>query len=142
MVEGQLDHFKDWIGTRIVLKGATTKLTPAAAQGIGMALHELATNAAKYGAFSNSEGRVQISWRVDDAEQPTFSMSWLEEGGPPVGAPSHSGFGQMVMGRMAQATVGGTVEMDYREGGLCWTLTAPARTTLDPGGIVRRSRTY
>ena len=106
-----------------------------------MALHELATNAVKYGALSNSFGRVQISWRVDNAEQPTFSMSWLEEGGPAAGAPSHRGFGQMVIGRMTESALGGTVEIGYPQSGLQWTLDAPAQTTLEPAEI-RRARAY
>ena len=57
-------------------------MTPAAAQGIGMALHELATNALKYGALSNDVGRVHISWQVANGLNPTFTMRWLEGGGP------------------------------------------------------------
>ena len=70
-----------------------------------MALHELATNAAKYGALSNSEGRVHITWQVAAAQDPTFTMQRLEEGGPTVAAPSHHGYGQIVIGSMAEAAV-------------------------------------
>ncbi len=135
LVEAQLAHFGDLFGTRVLLDGPHTHLTPAAAQGIGMALHELATNAAKYGALSNGEGQVRISWHVDVAKQPTFSMSWLEEGGPKVSPPRRKGFGQIVIGRMAEAAVNGTAEIDYRESGLFWKLSAPFADALGRGRV-------
>ena len=133
LVEGQLGHFKDLMGRRILLMGPPARLTPAAAQGIGMALHELATNASKYGALSNDVGRVHISWQVANAPAPTFTMRWLEEGGPKVTKPTSPGFGQMVIGRMAESAVRGTVEIDYRESGLSWKLIAPVAHTMERG---------
>ena len=64
LVEAQLNHFHDLIGTRVMLEGPPVRLAAASAQGIGMALHELATNAAKYGALSNGEGKVCIRWQL------------------------------------------------------------------------------
>ncbi len=133
LVEGQLAHFKDLIGKRILLMGPPARLTPAAAQGIGMALHELATNAIKYGALSNDVGRVHISWHVANASQLTFTMHWLEEGGPRVAPPTRPGFGQKVIGRMVESAVDGTVEIDYRESGLSWKLSAPVADTMEKG---------
>lgn len=130
LIEGQLAHFKDLIGTRVLLEGPPARLTPAAAQGIGMALHELATNAFKYGALSNSEGRVYISWHVA-AQDPSFTMQWLELGGPKVAAPTRKGFGQTVIGRMAEGSVDGTVEIGYRESGFSWKMSAPAAGALE-----------
>jgi two-component sensor histidine kinase len=131
LVEGQLAHFKDLMGQRVLLMGPPARLKPAAAQGIGMALHELATNASKYGALSNKVGRVHISWQVADVPAPTFTMRWLEEGGPKVETPTRRGFGQMVIGRMVESAVDGTVELDYRESGLSWKLSAPIADTLE-----------
>jgi PAS domain S-box-containing protein len=133
LVEAQLAHFKDLIGTRVLLDGLPARLTPAAAQGIGMALHELATNAGKYGALSNGEGRVHVSWQLAASNEPTFLMSWLEQGGPNVAAPTRKGFGQMVVGRMVEAAVDGTAEIDYRESGFSWRLSAPLAGTLQRG---------
>ncbi len=137
LVEAQLAHFKDLIGTRVLLVGPSVRLTPAAAQGIGMALHELATNASKYGALSNSEGRVRISWQVSAAQEPMLAMQWLEEGGPKVAAPSHTGYGQMVIGTMVEAAVDGTVEIEYRENGFSWKLNASVAKTLEKGRATR-----
>lgn len=133
LIEGQLSHFKDLIGQRVLLTGPSGRLQPAAAQGIGMALHELATNASKYGALSNDVGRVHINWQIGNASAPTFTISWLEEGGPEVVAPSSKGFGQMVIGRMVESAVGGDVVVDYRESGLSWSLSAPVADTMEKG---------
>ena len=130
-LEAQLAHLKDLIGTRVQLDGPPVRLTPAAAQGIGMALHELATNAAKDGSLSNSKGRVRISWQVTAAEKPMFSMSWSEDGGPSVASPTRKGFGQTVIGRMVEAAVDGTAEIDYRESGFSWKLDALVVNSLE-----------
>jgi PAS domain S-box-containing protein len=135
LIEVQLAHFEDLIGTRVFIDGPATRLTPAAGQSIGMALHELATNAAKYGALSNREGRVHISWQVTKAQKPIFLMSWLEDGGPKVTPPSHKGFGQMVIGQMVEAAVDGTVQSDYRESGLSWKLNASVADMLEGGRV-------
>jgi two-component sensor histidine kinase len=135
LVEAQLAHFEDLIGARVMLDGPPVRLTPAAAQGIGMALHELATNAGKYGALSNDDGRVHISWQFGTANEPVFLMSWLEEGGPTVALPMRKGFGQMVIGRMVEAAVDGTAEVDYRESGFSWRLSSPLAGTLQKGRL-------
>lgn len=142
LVAVQLAHFKDLLGKRVLIEGPPARLTPAAAQGVGMALHELSTNAGKYGALSNTAGRVHVSWRLSDANRPDFLISWLEEGGPKVAPPGHIGFGGMVLGRMAELAVGGMAEIDYRESGLSWKLSAPIESTLEPLGPARSLRSY
>ena len=130
LVEAQLAHFKDLIGTRVLIEGPSALLTAAAAQGIGMALHELTTNAVKYGALSNLEGQVRIAWKISAADKPAFSMSWLEDGGPKVMAPTRKGFGQIVIGRMAEAAVEGATKIIFRESGFSWNLSAPVENAL------------
>jgi PAS domain S-box-containing protein len=130
LVEAQLAHFKDLIGTRVLLDGQPARLTAQAAQGIGMALHELATNSAKYGALSNGAGRVSIAWRVSADIKPEFSLSWLEDGGPAVGVPTRKGFGQVVIGRMAEAAVQGVAAITFLERGVTWNLSAPVQNAL------------
>jgi two-component sensor histidine kinase len=130
LVVAQLAHFEDLIGARVLIEGPRVRLTTAAAQGIGMALHELATNAAKYGALSTPAGTVRIAWQITTAATPAFAMSWLEEGGPKVAVPTGKGFGQIVIGRMAQAAIDGIAEITFGESGLAWHLSAPVENAL------------
>ena len=125
LVRAQLSHFVDLIGSRIILDGPKLRLKAAGAQAIGLALHELATNAGKYGALSTDEGRVVVFW-VTAGD--TLRMSWTECKGPPVSAPKRRGFGTTVMGRMAEASLGGTVDLDFAPSGL----TCP-ESGLEPG---------
>jgi PAS domain S-box-containing protein len=129
LVHAQLAHFASLIGSRIAVHGPKLCLKAASAQAIGLALHELATNAGKYGALSTDTGRVDISWGTDGD---TFTMSWTEHEGPPVSAPKRRGFGTVVMEAMAERSVGGAVDLDYAPSGLTWRLTCPAANALEP----------
>ena len=131
LVRTQLHGFSAAIGTRILVDGPSVRLSPAAAQAIGMALHELATNATKYGALSNSDGRVHVSWQVSGAEDGLFSMSWIESGGPAVQPPTRKGFGQAVIVSMVQSAVSGEVLLEFNESGLSWKLRSPFADTLE-----------
>jgi PAS domain S-box-containing protein len=129
MTRIQLAHFADLIGPRITVNGPKLHLNAAAAQCIGLALHELATNAGKYGALSTDAGCVDIGWSsVDD----TFAMSWTERQGPPVSAPKRRGFGTKVLEEMAEHCVHGAVDLRYPPSGLTWRLTCPAANALEP----------
>ena len=135
LTRAQLSHFADLIGSRIAVDGPKLRLNPASAQAIGLALHELATNAEKYGALSTDTGRVDISWGT---EGDTFTMSWTERDGPPVSVPKRRGFGTIVMEAMAKRTVGGEVQLDYAPSGVVWNLTCPAENALEPWERLRR----
>jgi two-component sensor histidine kinase len=91
-----------------------------------MAMHELATNAAKYGALSNAEGQVAIRWRREE-EGPVgrFRLEWQESGGPPVIEPQRRGFGRKVLGRLTAGALEGEATLDYRSQGVVWTVVAP-----------------
>jgi PAS domain S-box-containing protein len=130
LVRAQLAHFADLVGSRIAMHGPKLRLNAAAAQAIGLTLHELATNAGKYGALSTDTGRVDIGWGT---EGDTFTMSWTERDGPPVSPPERRGFGSTVIASMAKATVGGEVQLDYAPSGLMWRLTCPAANGLESG---------
>ncbi len=128
LARAQLAHFGDLIGSRIVVDGPKLRLKPASAQAIGLALHELATNAGKYGALSTGKGRVHISWKKDGD---TLAMSWAERDGPLVSQPNRRGFGTIVMEAMAARSVDGAVKLDYAPSGLTWSLTCPAASALE-----------
>jgi two-component sensor histidine kinase len=133
LVRSQLAHFKDLIGTRIELKGSPVLISASAAQTIGMALHELATNAGKYGALSTGAGRVEVAWSLDCAEKGTksFTISWRETGGPSVTAPERSGFGSAIIGNLAEISLGAKVDLAFESGGLSWVLRCPAQEVLE-----------
>jgi PAS domain S-box-containing protein len=129
LVRAQLAPFADLIGSRIVVRGPELRLNAAAAQAIGLTLHELATNAGKYGALSTGRGRVDVCWGTDGD---ILSMSWTERDGPPAAPPERRGFGTTVITSMAKATVSGEVHLDYGPSGLVWQLTCPAGNGLEP----------
>ena len=119
LVRAQLAHFADLVGSRITVHGPKLRLNAAAAQAIGLALHELATNTGKYGALSTDKGHVDARWGTDGD---TLSMSWTERDGPPVSPPTRRGFGSTVITSMAKQTVDGEVQLDYAPAGLVWRL--------------------
>jgi PAS domain S-box-containing protein len=129
LVCAQLAHFADLIGSRIVVHGPKLRLKAASAQAIGLALHELATNAGKYGALSADTGRVDVCWGTDND---MLAVSWMEREGPPVSPPKQRGFGTIVMEAMTEYTVDGAVDLDYAPSGLTWRLTCPAASALEP----------
>ena len=137
LVHSQLAHFKALLGSRILVDGPPARLTAAAAQSIGMTLHELATNASKYGALSNAQGRVHITWSIEPVHEPALTMHWREVDGPDVYPPQRTGFGGVVIVRMIESALYGTVNLEYRKAGLIWELTAPVKHTLARTGHQR-----
>ena len=129
LAQAQLAHFADLIGRRIILHGPTLRFRAASAQAIGLALRELSTNAAKYGALSTDAGHVDIGWGTDGD---FFTMSWTERGGPPVSAPRRRGFGTTVMESMVERSLDGKVRLDYLPPGVTWHLTCAATNALEP----------
>ncbi len=124
----QLAPFADLIGARIAVHGPELHLNAVAAQAIGLALHELATNAGKYGALSTDTGQVDVGWQLHGEK---FSMSWMERSGPPVRPPERRGFGNTVIDSMVKRTFDGDVQLDYAPSGLQWHLTCPAVNALE-----------
>ncbi len=133
LIHTQLAHFSDLIGGRIALHGPLLFISASAAQTIGMALHELATNAGKYGALSNASGRVEVGWVLEGAEggEERFSICWRESGGPPVMKPTQTGFGSTVISRMAIMNLDANIELDFAVHGLIWRLQCASDNVLE-----------
>lgn len=127
LVKQQLAPFLDADSGRLVLDGPDVAVTPEAAQALGLALHELATNAAKYGSLSVPEGTVKVVWKFqdDDEGQRRLLVDWRERGGPAVQPPARYGFGHVVISRMAANSLDGKVTVDYASDGLGWTISFP-----------------
>ncbi|MGO9461170.1 MAG: PAS domain S-box protein [Rhodomicrobium sp.] len=135
LVNSQLGHFRDLLRGRIRLDGLPLRIAAPAAQSIGMALHELATNAGKYGALSNGAGQVAIAWRFenDGAGCGRFNLSWTESGGPPVVAPPRRGYGSIVIEAMPRLELDAEVALDYAPAGLRWRLECLAERVFEAG---------
>ena len=130
LIHSQLSHYQDLFGTRILLEGDDLTVRAEAAQNIGIAFHELSTNAAKYGALSNEDGQVAIAWSVTQDEPRTLRLRWQERGGPPVTAPTRKGFGHIVMARIAGRALSGESGLRFEPDGVVWSLDVPAATAL------------
>jgi two-component sensor histidine kinase len=120
----QLEPFAVDHPDRLEFSGPDLRVAPATAQSLGLVLHELATNAAKYGAWSKPEGRVKLDWSETTEG---LTIVWTEQDGPPAIPPTRSGFGTSLIEMMIEKSLGGTVERDYRATGLTVTLKLPAR---------------
>jgi len=140
LIRAQLAHFEDLFRKRILFDGAQLNLSPAAAQSISMAVHEMATNAIKYGALSGQTGHVEIAWEVEsgDADECRFTISWIERDGPPIIAPTRLGFGTKVIKDMIELGFDGEVKLDYEPSGLSWRLVCPVTKILETDGFGRR----
>ena len=121
---------------RVTAEGPDVPLLPDAAQALSMALHELATNAAKYGALSATEGHVSLSWTLDQARCELI-LTWRERGGPPLtGAPERRGFGSRVIEATLENQLGGTVERVWDQEGLVCVITIPIARAVAAGGAM------
>jgi PAS domain S-box-containing protein len=140
LLKEELTAYRGGVG-RIVLEGPSTALAPAAAQALSMALHELATNAAKYGALSVPAGRLSISWQAGTSEG-VLRLHWVEMGGPPIlHAPRRRGFGSRVVEATVRDQLGGKVEHRWEPTGFVGEIEVPLARALanagpDPAGAM------
>jgi len=111
---------------RIERDGPHVSLNPKASIALAMLLHELATNAAKFGALSLPEGKVEIAWSVDGLG--TLAFSWAERGGPPVSRPAHSGFGSRMIERVVTGELAGAYSASWEPSGFACTLSIPVQS--------------
>ena len=115
---------------RFTVEGPPLRIGPKCAVALSMAVHELATNAIKYGALSVEAGHVDITWSAEDGR---FRWHWRERGGPPAVKPARTGFGTRMIERALAMQLSGTVTIDYQPAGLVCTIDAPVEAMRDGG---------
>ena len=119
---------------RFRIDGPAIQLAPQTATAMALGLHELATNAAKYGALSRPDGRVELTWRLEgEGAARWLRLTWRERGGPPVTAPTTKGFGSRLIERGLAAELRAVVIADYALDGLVLTLVAPLSAMVSEG---------
>lgn len=131
ILRSELDAFDSGIGGRITLQGPEVALTSQIAVSLGMAIHELTTNAAKHGALSVYGGKVEVTWSVTiDATRRTLTFDWVESGGPPVKEPTREGFGSRLLDFVLPGQIQARTRIEYAPEGVrvhC-SLPLPAET--------------
>lgn len=126
---------------QVHISGPPLDLSPKQAVALAMAIHELATNAVKYGALSVPHGEVMVQWQVDvNAKPPQFHLEWIERGGPCVMPPSQAGFGTRLIEQVLGDEFGGEVRLSFEPHGVHCKLTTPLanlrlRTWSPPSGL-------
>ena len=131
LIKSHLEPFMEDDKTRVTLEGPDVIVDPKAAQNIGLALHELATNASKYGALSGATGRVAINWGA--TAEGTFALEWRECGGPRVKTPKRKGFGQTVLERLTSQALEGQAHLSFASEGVIWRIEIPISYVVDGG---------
>jgi PAS domain S-box-containing protein len=125
LVEEALQAYRADRPDVVQIEGGSVPLTPGQSLGLSLILHELATNAAKYGALARSEGRVRISWQVEQADGRRVRLRWEEQGVPKLKPPAKRGFGTRLIERACRHELEGEVELDYAPRGLRCELVFP-----------------
>jgi two-component system CheB/CheR fusion protein len=127
----QLEHIVarivEGFGARVTIEGPAVFLKASVAQGFALIIHELATNAAKYGALTTPCGSVSVHWSLNaSVEEPTITFIWQEQGGPPAAPPVHRGFGTLLLEK-AVASSADPPRFDYESTGFTYQITAFCR---------------
>jgi two-component sensor histidine kinase len=132
LMRQQLLPFMDIQSSRLELTGPNVVVTAEATQAIGLAIHELATNAIKYGALSVPAGKIKISWAFDNGSLASSELllKWVEQGGPPVVTPSRNGFGHLVIGEMIERSLNAKVILEFATHGLEWSVSIPSNSLV------------
>ena len=137
LIKLQLQPFIEERAAQVVIEGPTVLLKPDSAQALGMALHELGTNARRYGALSNSNGRIAITWRrLPLPEGDGVEIKWSESGGPAIDEPVSRHFGSMIIERNLEQAIGGKVRLLFPASGVQCDILIPAMHLV---GFVERS---
>lgn len=128
LVRAHLSPFSD--EGRLIVSGPPVQINPDAAQNIGLALHELATNASKYGALTAPDGKVSVVWRIIAGPPQRFRIEWLESDGPPVMPPRDTGFGSVVIERTVPHSLNADVTHEFRPTGVFWSIELPLESIV------------
>jgi PAS domain S-box-containing protein len=131
LVEEELAPYRTSDPSRVIATGPNVSLQPAAAQSLALALHELVTNAAKYGALSSLAGKVHLNWEMNPG---TLVLRWTESGGPIAQAPASPGFGTRIIIAGIEGQLGGSAEFDWRPEGLQCVLSVPREEMIRGNG--------
>jgi PAS domain S-box-containing protein len=137
LVREELAPFERDEPGRLSVCGPLVRLRPASSQALALALHELATNAANYGALSDEAGRVEVRWELRNKEGAAGSeleLIWSEHDGPSVSSPSEQGFGSIVMKSSIERQLGGRLEVDYAVTGLVCRILLPSEQLAEGVG--------
>ncbi|MEI9992158.1 MAG: PAS domain-containing protein [Rhizomicrobium sp.] len=129
LVSSQMRPFGETSTGRFDAEGPYVVLKPDAVQHLGLALHELATNASKHGALSGAGGQVSIRWDIDATG--AIRLEWRETGGPPVQPPRRRGFGHVVIEQIVPRALNGGGKLDFAAAGVTWTFEFRPRDTTD-----------
>lgn len=125
LLRAELDPYDDGSARRIILCGSQIELPSELAVPIGMAVHELTTNAAKHGSLAEYGGRIEVRWEVCDGLTRQLRWVWNEHDGPPVQLPTREGFGSRLLKRVLTVQTGADVHIDYDPDGLRVTVEVP-----------------
>jgi PAS domain S-box-containing protein len=129
VLKNELEPYQDGMRQRIRLRGPKINLQPGAVLALGLAVHELATNAVKYGSLSVPDGRVHVMWAVTaGGGQPALLVEWVESGGPHVKKPERQGFGSKLIQRGLAQQLGGEIKLDFVPTGIRCVITFPIST--------------
>ena len=121
-------------GRGLTIEGPAVSLAPKAAETLGLALHELATNAVKHGALSNALGSIDVAWRIAGDEAPQLELDWIEHGGPTVLPPRRKGFGSEILERTLAYELKGNTQMEFRPSGFVCHISVPLAAMSGQGG--------
>ena len=136
VIEGVLAPYGGSAGGRFVVSGPATRVQPRVAVALSMALHELATNAVKYGALACSGGRVVVRWTITADSEPRLELIWSEQGGPAVTEPEVRGFGTRLIERGLAFDIGGTARISFETSGVICVIEAPLGLVVAPARVV------
>jgi PAS domain S-box-containing protein len=126
LVRSQLGHHLDRENSQVMVEGPSLLLKPEAAQSLGLALHELATNASKYGALSVPTGKISINWHRLPGDPENIEVIWAESGGPEVVPPQRRGFGTLVIERNLARSLDAEIDLSFSADGLRCRMLFPA----------------